>query len=69
MQEALAQYHTEKLKLSFLLFDEIEKAHTDAPGWVKAAAWYPHSELSRGFATLNRMRRVCQSPSWLLLFG
>jgi ATP-dependent Clp protease ATP-binding subunit ClpA len=26
-QEALAQYHTEKLKISFLLFDEIEKAH------------------------------------------
>jgi len=25
-QEALAQYHTEKLKISFLLFDEIEKA-------------------------------------------
>src|SRR6202046_3627343 len=25
-QEALAQFHTEKLKLSFLLFDEIEKA-------------------------------------------
>jgi ATP-dependent Clp protease ATP-binding subunit ClpA len=25
-QEALAHYHTEKLKLSFLLFDEIEKA-------------------------------------------
>jgi ATP-dependent Clp protease ATP-binding subunit ClpB len=25
-QEALGQYHTEKLKLSFLLFDEIEKA-------------------------------------------
>ncbi len=25
-QEALAQYHSEKLKLSFLLFDEIEKA-------------------------------------------
>ena len=25
-QEALAQYHTEKLKLSFLLFDEIEKS-------------------------------------------
>jgi ATP-dependent Clp protease ATP-binding subunit ClpA len=25
-QEALAQYHTEKLKVSFLLFDEIEKA-------------------------------------------
>jgi ATP-dependent Clp protease ATP-binding subunit ClpA len=25
-QEVLAQYHTEKLKLSFLLFDEIEKA-------------------------------------------
>jgi len=25
-QEALAKYHTEKLKLSFLLFDEIEKA-------------------------------------------
>src|SRR5437899_881425 len=25
-QEALAQYHTERLKLSFLLFDEIEKA-------------------------------------------
>src|SRR5574337_2208206 len=25
-QEALAQYHTEKLKLSFVLFDEIEKA-------------------------------------------
>src|SRR5438128_4837393 len=25
-QEALAQHHTEKLKLSFLLFDEIEKA-------------------------------------------
>jgi ATP-dependent Clp protease ATP-binding subunit ClpB len=26
-QEALAQYHTEKLKISFLLFDEIEKAN------------------------------------------
>src|SRR5207245_2092828 len=25
-QEALAQHHTERLKLSFLLFDEIEKA-------------------------------------------
>src|ERR1700738_2715571 len=25
-QEALVQYHTEKLKISFLLFDEIEKA-------------------------------------------
>ena len=25
-QEALAQYHTENLKISFLLFDEIEKA-------------------------------------------
>jgi ATP-dependent Clp protease ATP-binding subunit ClpB len=25
-QEALAQYHTEKLQMSFLLFDEIEKA-------------------------------------------
>src|SRR2546426_3553570 len=25
-QEALAQYHTERLKLSFLLFDDIEKA-------------------------------------------
>jgi ATP-dependent Clp protease ATP-binding subunit ClpB len=25
-QEALARYHTEKLKISFLLFDEIEKA-------------------------------------------
>jgi ATP-dependent Clp protease ATP-binding subunit ClpB len=25
-QEALAQYHTEKLRISFLLFDEIEKA-------------------------------------------
>src|SRR5271167_2236050 len=25
-QEALSQYHTEKLKISFLLFDEIEKA-------------------------------------------
>jgi ATP-dependent Clp protease ATP-binding subunit ClpB len=25
-QEALAQYHTERLKLSFVLFDEIEKA-------------------------------------------
>jgi ATP-dependent Clp protease ATP-binding subunit ClpB len=25
-QEALAQYHTEELKISFLLFDEIEKA-------------------------------------------
>ncbi|MGA9591631.1 MAG: AAA family ATPase, partial [Candidatus Acidiferrales bacterium] len=25
-QEALTQYHTEKLKISFLLFDEIEKA-------------------------------------------
>ncbi len=25
-QEALAQYHTERLKISFLLFDEIEKA-------------------------------------------
>ncbi len=30
-QEALAQYHTDKLKISFLLFDEIEKA-SDACG-------------------------------------
>src|SRR5712692_460707 len=27
-QEALAQYHTERLKLGFLLFDEIEKPQT-----------------------------------------
>ena len=27
-QEALNQYHTEKLKITFLLFDEIEKART-----------------------------------------
>jgi hypothetical protein len=30
-QEALAQYHTDKLKISFLLSDEIEKA-SGAPG-------------------------------------
>ena len=29
-QEALAQYHTDKLKISFLLFDEIEKAQRRA---------------------------------------
>jgi ATP-dependent Clp protease ATP-binding subunit ClpB len=27
-QETLARYHTEKLKISFLLFDEIEKRRT-----------------------------------------
>ncbi len=36
-QEALNQWHTEKLKLSILLFDEIEKA-SDA--LVAAAAWH-----------------------------
>ena len=42
---------------------------TDASDWVKAAAWYPRRELSRTARDANRMRRVCQSPSRLILFG
>jgi len=37
-QEALAASHTEKLKLSFLLFDEIEKA-SDALWQLLLGCW------------------------------
>jgi len=45
-QEALSQYHTEKLKLSFLLFDEIEKA-SDAL-WQLLLGMLDKATLTRG---------------------
>src|SRR5438128_7835702 len=50
-QEALAQHHTEKLKLSFLLFDEIEKA-SDALWQLLLGI------LDKGVLTLGDNRRV-----------
>jgi ATP-dependent Clp protease ATP-binding subunit ClpB len=59
-QEALAQYHTEKLKLSFLLFDEIEKASN--------ALWQLLlGILDKATLTLGDNRRVDLSATMIFL--
>lgn len=59
-QEALAQYHTEKLKLSFLLFDEIEKA-SDALWQLLLGI------LDKANLTLGDNRRVDLSQTMIFL--
>jgi ATP-dependent Clp protease ATP-binding subunit ClpB len=59
-QEALAQYHSEKLKLSFLLFDEIEKA-SDAL-WQLLLGM-----LDKATLTLGDNRRVDLSQAVIVL--
>ena len=59
-QEALAQYHTEKIKLSFLLFDEIEKA-SDAL-WQLLLGM-----LDKATLTLGDNRRVDLSQTLIFL--
>ncbi|MBI3671087.1 MAG: ATP-dependent Clp protease ATP-binding subunit, partial [Acidobacteria bacterium] len=59
-QEALAQYHSEKLKLSFLLFDEIEKA-SDAL-WQLLLGM-----LDKATLTLGDNRRVDLSATMIFL--
>src|SRR3989454_3739005 len=59
-QEALAQYHTERLKLSFLLFDEIEKA-SDAL-WQLLLGM-----LDKATLTLGDNRRVDLSATMIFL--
>jgi ATP-dependent Clp protease ATP-binding subunit ClpA len=59
-QEALAQYHTEKLKLSFLLFDEIEKA-SDALWQLLLGI------LDKATLTLGDNRRVDLSQTVIFL--
>jgi len=59
-QEALAQYHTEKLKLSFLLFDEIEKA-SDALWQLLLGI------LDKATLTLGDNRRVDLSQAMIFL--
>jgi len=59
-QEALSQYHTEKLKLSFLLFDEIEKA-SDAL-WQLLLGM-----LDKATLTLGDNRRVDLSQTVIFL--
>ena len=59
-QEALAQYHTEKIKLSFLLFDEIEKA-SDAL-WQLLLGM-----LDKATLTLGDNRRVDLSQTMIFL--
>ena len=59
-QEALAQYHTEKLKLSFLLFDEIEKA-SDARWQLLLGI------LDKATLTLGDNRRVDLSATMIFL--
>src|SRR2546428_13179268 len=59
-QEALAQYHTERLKLSFLLFDEIEKA-SDALWQLLLGI------LDKATLTLGDNRRVGLSGTMVLL--
>src|ERR1700683_2055540 len=59
-QEALAQYHTEKLKISFLLFDEIEKA--------SAALWQLLlGILDKATLTLGDNRRVDLSQTMIFM--
>jgi ATP-dependent Clp protease ATP-binding subunit ClpB len=59
-QEALAQYHTEKLKISFLLFDEIEKA-SDAL-WQLLLGM-----LDKATLTLGDNRRVDLSQTMIFM--
>ncbi len=59
-QEALSQYHTEKLKLSFLLFDEIEKA-SDALWQLLLGI------LDKATLTLGDNRRVDLSATMIFL--
>ena len=59
-QEALAQYHTEKLKISFLLFDEIEKA--------SGALWQLLlGILDKATLTLGDNRRVDLSQAMIFM--
>src|SRR2546425_486203 len=59
-QEALAQHHTERLKLSFLLFDEIEKA--------SGALWQLLlGILDKATLTLGDNRRVDLSATMIFL--
>ncbi len=59
-QEALAQYHTEKLKLSILLFDEIEKA-SDALWQLLLGI------LDKATLTLGDNRRVDLSQTMIFM--
>ncbi len=59
-QEALAQYHTEKLKLSFLLLDEIEKA-SDALWQLLLGI------LDKATLTLGDNRRVDLSQTMIFM--
>jgi len=59
-QEALAQHHTERLKLSFLLFDEIEKA-SDALWQLLLGI------LDKARLTLGDNRRVDLSATMIFL--
>src|SRR5512136_2196114 len=59
-QEALAQYHTDKLKISFLLFDEIEKA-SDALWQLLLGI------LDKAMLTLGDNRRVDLSQTMIFL--
>src|SRR5487761_1163011 len=59
-QEALAQYHTDKLKISFLLFDEIEKA-SDALWQLLLGI------LDKATLTLGDNRRVDLSQTMIFL--
>ena len=59
-QEALAQYHTENLKISFLLFDEIEKA-SDALWQLLLGI------LDRAILTLGDNRRVDLSQAMIFM--
>jgi ATP-dependent Clp protease ATP-binding subunit ClpB len=59
-QEALNEYHTEKLKISFLLFDEIEKASD--------ALWHLLlGILDRAVLTLGDNRRVDFSRAFIFM--
>jgi ATP-dependent Clp protease ATP-binding subunit ClpB len=59
-QEALAQYHSEKLKISFLLFDEIEKA-SDALWQLLLGI------LDKATLTLGDNRRVDLSQTMIFM--
>ena len=59
-QEALAQYHTDKLKVSFLLFDEVEKA-SDALWQLLLGV------LDKATLTLGDNRRVDLSQTMIFL--
>src|ERR1700738_4671690 len=59
-QEALSQYHTEKLKISFLLFDEIEKA-SDALWQLLLGI------LDKATLTLGDNRRVDLSQTMIFM--